>query len=467
MRNITRIWRRLAAAAVVAAFPLGSTLAQSNNNELIVALSTPITSLDPHFHNLTPNNGLARHVFENLIATDEVQNLKPGLAESWKALDDTTWEFKLRKGVKWHDGTPFTAEDVIATFKRAPNVPNSPASFAVFVKPVIDIKAPDAHTVVMKTAAAHPLLPRDMTAFQIIPKSLVAAKTDDFNAGKAMIGTGPYKFVEYKPGDRVVFARNDAYWGPKPAWEQAAVPHDHEQRRACRRAAVGRRADDRERADRRHRPHQGESAARRERRGVHTHHLPAHGHRSRQELAVRAHQGRPADGGQPAARRARAARDLEGDQPRRDRRPRDGKAGGRRPASSSPTASSARARSCRPKSTTPTARRSCSPKRATPTASSSRCTRRTTATSTTKRSRRPSRSSSRAWASTPSSRRCRRTSSSAAARSSSSRSCSPAGARRSGDTSSPLRALVGTFDPAQGMGSANRGRYLERRRSTR
>jgi peptide/nickel transport system substrate-binding protein len=218
MRNITRIWRRLAAAAVVIAVPLGVSFAQGNNNELIVALSTPITSLDPHFHNLTPNNGLARHVFENLIATDEVQNLKPGLAESWKALDDTTWEFKLRKGVKWHDGTPFTAEDVIATFKRAPNVPNSPASFAVFVKPVIDIQAPDAHTVVMKTAAAHPLLPRDMTAFQIIPKSLVAAKTDDFNAGKAMIGTGPYKFVEYKPGDRVVFARNDAYWGPKPAW---------------------------------------------------------------------------------------------------------------------------------------------------------------------------------------------------------------------------------------------------------
>jgi len=219
MRNFTtRVLRRIAAGVIVLAVPLSAAFAQ--NNELVIALSTQITSLDPHFHNLTPNNGLARHVFENLIATDEVQNLKPGLAESWKAIDDTTWEFKLRKGVKWHDGTPFTADDVIATFKRAPNVPNSPASFAVYVKPVIDIKASDPHTLVMKTAAPHPLLPRDMTAFQIIPKTLVDAKTEDFNSGKAMIGTGPYKFVEYKPGDRVVFARNEAYWGPKPAWSR-------------------------------------------------------------------------------------------------------------------------------------------------------------------------------------------------------------------------------------------------------
>ena len=61
--------------------------------------------------------------------------MQPGLAESWKPIDDLEWEFKLRKGVKFHNGQDFTAEDVIATFKRVPNVPNSPASFAFFVAP--------------------------------------------------------------------------------------------------------------------------------------------------------------------------------------------------------------------------------------------------------------------------------------------------------------------------------------------
>ena len=216
--------RRLAARLFVAASAFAAAgvplHASAQSTELVIALSAPLSSMDPHFHNLTPNNGLSKHVFENLIQTDEFQNLRPGLAESWKAVNDTTWEFKLRRGVKWHDGSEFTAEDVLATFKRAPEVPNSPASFALFVKPIIDVKAPDPHTLVMKTAAAHPLLPRDMTSVQIIHRSMVAAKTEDFNSGKAMIGTGPFRFVEYKPGDRVVLARNDTYWGPKPAWSR-------------------------------------------------------------------------------------------------------------------------------------------------------------------------------------------------------------------------------------------------------
>lgn len=217
--------RLLAAAPAAVAFALGLVGAgflpaahAAGPDELVIALATPITALDPHFHNLTPNNGLSKHVFENLIRMDESQNLRPGLAESWKALDDTTWEFKLRRDVRFHDGSPFTAEDVIATFRRVPDVPNSPASFAIFTRAVVDLKAPDPHTLVLKTATAHPLLPRDLTGVQIIAKANVAARTDDFNAGRAMNGTGPFRFVEYKPGDRVVLERNDAYWGGKPAW---------------------------------------------------------------------------------------------------------------------------------------------------------------------------------------------------------------------------------------------------------
>jgi peptide/nickel transport system substrate-binding protein len=211
---ISRIARAAALALMVAA---GGATAQ----ELTVGLSTPITTLDPHFHNLSPNNAMARHVFETLIRTDEAQRPLPGLAESWKALSDTEWEIKLRKGVKWHDGKDFDADDVLATFKRVPNVPNSPASFAVFVRQITDARAVDRHTLRLTTASAHPLLPTDMSSVLILPKSVAeTAKTEDFNSGKAMIGTGPFRYAEYVSGDRVVVTRNEAYWGAKPHWSK-------------------------------------------------------------------------------------------------------------------------------------------------------------------------------------------------------------------------------------------------------
>jgi peptide/nickel transport system substrate-binding protein len=197
------------------AFLAGPALAQ----ELSIALSTPITSLDPHFHNLSPNNGMSKHFFDPLVKQDEQQNQRPGLAESWRALDGTTWEFKLRKGVKWHDGSDFTAEDVIATFKRVPNVPNSPSSLGIYTRPIKEAVATDKYTLRLKTERPYPLLPNDLSGIQILPKKVAeTAKTEDFNSGKAMIGTGPYKFVEYVSGDRVVMTVNDKYWGPKPAF---------------------------------------------------------------------------------------------------------------------------------------------------------------------------------------------------------------------------------------------------------
>jgi len=200
---------------VLLALASGSVSAQ----ELSIALSTPITSLDPHFHNLSPNNGMSKHFFDPLVKQDEQQHLRPGLAESWRAVDDTTWEFKLRKGVKWHDGSDFSAEDVIATFKRVPNVPNSPSSLAIYTRPIKEAVATDKYTLRLRTERPYPLLPNDLSGVQILPKKVAeTARTEDFNSGKAMIGTGPYKFVEYVSGDRVVMTVNDKYWGPRPAF---------------------------------------------------------------------------------------------------------------------------------------------------------------------------------------------------------------------------------------------------------
>ncbi len=92
---------------------LATVAISASAQELSIGLSTPVTTMDPHFHNLTPNNSIAKHIFETLVHQDDQQALKPGLAESWRATDGTTWEIKLRKNVRWHDGTPFTAEDVL------------------------------------------------------------------------------------------------------------------------------------------------------------------------------------------------------------------------------------------------------------------------------------------------------------------------------------------------------------------
>src|SRR5262245_60372005 len=81
--------------------------------ELKIGLSADVTTLDPHFVAAQPNLTVGRHVFESLVDVDEKARLIPSLAESWRPLDATTWEFKLRRGVKFHDGSDFTAEDVV------------------------------------------------------------------------------------------------------------------------------------------------------------------------------------------------------------------------------------------------------------------------------------------------------------------------------------------------------------------
>jgi peptide/nickel transport system substrate-binding protein len=208
----------LLVAAICAALPVAHAQKQ---REIGIGLQAAITSMDPHYHNLSPNNSLHRHVFEPLIAVDANGKLSPALATSWKAVNDTTWEFKLRKNVKFHDGSPFTAEDVLFTFKRVPNVPNSPSSFATFTRPIVDAKATDPHTLVLKTAAPHVLLPSDLSSVRIVSKLHgEKANTEDYNSGKAAIGTGPYKYAEYIPNQRVVLKANYGYWGGEEPWDK-------------------------------------------------------------------------------------------------------------------------------------------------------------------------------------------------------------------------------------------------------
>ena len=104
-------------------------------------------TMDPHAIATLYNNRVLSQVYETLVGRDENFRIEGRLALSWTPLDGGKgWRFKLRPGVKFHDGTPFTAEDVLFTLKRVPGVPNSPSSFATFTKPIVEAKATDPYT---------------------------------------------------------------------------------------------------------------------------------------------------------------------------------------------------------------------------------------------------------------------------------------------------------------------------------
>ena len=216
---------RIAAAfAALAVASFAGVFAPARAQSVTMAMSSAPTSADPHYHTFAPNETLDIHIYDRLIERDAQNNLIPGLAESWKLIDDSTWEFKLRRGVKFHDGADFTAADVAYTFARVPTVANSPGSFSIYTKTVIGMDMPDPYTVRMKTAGIYPLLPADLTNVFIIPKGIGAnPATEDFNSGKHAIGTGAYRMVNYRAGERIELERNDAWWGGKPHWKNVTI----------------------------------------------------------------------------------------------------------------------------------------------------------------------------------------------------------------------------------------------------
>ena len=190
-------------------------------------------SIDPHFTATGTHAESLKHVFDTLVWSGDGLELMPRLAESWKVINDNTWEFKLRRGVKFHDGSEFTAQDVKFSIERVPVV-SGPNPTTIYVRRVKDVKIIDPYTVLVITDGAAPTLPNDFIRLFIVSAKAAAGLTKEtsneaFNSGKAAIGTGPYKYVSWQPKGDLVLARNDAYWGPKEPWARHVrkeIPND-------------------------------------------------------------------------------------------------------------------------------------------------------------------------------------------------------------------------------------------------
>ena len=211
---------RLGLAAGLALAACAPALAQ----HLRLGVSSPITSIDPHFQNLVPNIAVSNHIFEQLMSMDAEGRLQPGLAESLTQIDDTTWEARLRRGVKFHDGSDFTAEDVVWSLERPATVVRSPAPFTIYTRAIERVAIVDPHTLRVTTRGPYPLLAGDLAqVFVMSRRAAQNATTEDLNRGVGAVGTGPYRFVRYVADDRVELERNADHWRGRPAWERVTI----------------------------------------------------------------------------------------------------------------------------------------------------------------------------------------------------------------------------------------------------
>jgi len=213
---------RLFALALLVLVPSALADAQTKDDTIVYALQSDMQNWDPPNSVLRESIILGYHVFDHLAARDlKTGKVGPSLATSWKTLDDTTWEVKLRHGVRFHDGTPFTARDVKASFDRVLDPEKKLTARGNHVK-IKSVEVVDDHTVRFRTDGPYPLFVERMTALVMQSDKVIREKGHEWMQENP-IGTGPYKLVRWTKKQEHLLVRNDDYWGPKPAFKYVRV----------------------------------------------------------------------------------------------------------------------------------------------------------------------------------------------------------------------------------------------------
>ncbi|SDZ08686.1 peptide/nickel transport system substrate-binding protein [Proteiniborus ethanoligenes] len=186
-----------------------TTSGKGGKDTLTVAQGADPKSFDPHATNDQPSSRISKQIYSRLVEANEKMEIIPGLAESWNKIDDLTWEFNLRKGVKFHNGEEFKANDVKFTLERM----KASQTVAHILGPVEEIKIADDYKVLIKTSEPFaPLLAHlSHTASSILNEKAVTEAGEDY--GQHPIGTGPFKFIQWDAGDKVIIERFDEYFG--------------------------------------------------------------------------------------------------------------------------------------------------------------------------------------------------------------------------------------------------------------
>ena len=218
--------KRLMTVAAVAAALAVAAMPASAKNVLKWASQGDALTADPHSQNEGPTNSATLQIYEGLVFRDPSMKLIPALATSWTTVagKPNVWEFKLRKGVKFHDGSAFSADDVVFTMQRI-KLPTS--DFKNYVKSVVEAKKVDSHTVQLITKGPNPILPNQLTQIGImsaawakkhkVEKPLDFKNNEESYAARHANGTGPYMLKLREPGVRTILVRNPNWWGWKDA----------------------------------------------------------------------------------------------------------------------------------------------------------------------------------------------------------------------------------------------------------
>ncbi|WP_024954505.1 ABC transporter substrate-binding protein [Sulfurospirillum arcachonense] len=189
----------------------------ANAKTLSVGMSDGAQSMDPYFINNDDTNSILNNVFDSLISFDKDLHTQANLAESWSNPSPKEWIFKLRKGVKFHNGSDFNADDVIFSYDRVRNWDKS--AFKSKVNMIESVSKVDEYTIKMVTNKPYPIFLRQLTYVNILDKETLAGKSDQW-IGLNPVGTGPYKFDSWNKGDSIKMSANNGYWLGKPTYDK-------------------------------------------------------------------------------------------------------------------------------------------------------------------------------------------------------------------------------------------------------
>jgi len=213
---------RVACLAMIAALCLPALAAAADARTLRWATRGDVQTMDPYSQNELLTNNVANLIHDTLVERERNSEIGPRLANSWTIVDPTTWRFNLRKGVKFHDGSPFTADDVVFSIERAKTPPSQLAQYA---RALGSVKKIDDYTIELHQDTPNPLLLQHLNTIYIMSKAWCVAhraeKPLDFKAKEETFasrnanGTGPFMLKSREIGVKTVLVRNPDWWGPK------------------------------------------------------------------------------------------------------------------------------------------------------------------------------------------------------------------------------------------------------------